>query len=263
MDRAARAREFLNSLDEMASTRIDDLEYGTAYFNDDLPRVQNRTNFVRVSSWLDAARLAGLIQATESAQHKAGLTHRKLVFEEARTDKLAPFLRPMRWEVRPYTLLVHDGQRAWAAPPGHGITTMEGDRARDMLGLQLDLESRGRYPTTVEELLKLDDILEGSVTIRRWAGWAAQEPTAVCSMYSNGRVAQLTGLFTFEEFRRKGNGYAVLAAALQAASAENELVFGLAESGGWRERWFNRMGFQPVAERAEAVRTVGATATRV
>lgn len=263
MDRAARAREFLNSLDEIASTRIDDLEYGLAYFNDELPRVQDRTNFVRVSSWLDAAKLAGLIQETESAQHKAGLKHRKLVFEEARTDKLAPFLRAMRWEVRAYRLLVHDGAQPWAPPPGHGITTMEGDRARDMLGLQLDLESGGRYPATVEERLKLDDILGESITIRRWAGWSGQEPTAVCSMYSNGRVAQLSGLFTFEEFRRKRNGYAVLAAALQAAHAESDLVFGVAEAGGWPERWFTSMGFQPVAERAEAVRTVGATATRV
>lgn len=263
MDRATRAREFLHSLDELASTRIEDLEYGIAYFNDDLPLVQERTNFVRVSSWLDAAKLAGLIQETESAQQKAGLKHRKLVFEEARTDKLAPFLRAMRWDVSPATLLVHDGRETWAAPPGHGITTMEGDRARDMLGLQLDLESRGRYPKTVEERVKLDDILGESITIRRWAAWAGQEPMAVCSMYSNGRVAQLTGLHTFEEYRRKRHGYAVLAAALQAASAEHDLVFGIADTGGWNEAWFTRMGFQQVAERAVAVRTVGATATRV
>jgi GNAT superfamily N-acetyltransferase len=132
-----------------------------------------------------------------------------------------------------------------------------------MLELQLDLESRGRYPKTVEELVQVDDLLAGAITIRRWAAWAGPNATAVCSMYSNGRVAQLSGLFTFEEYRRKRNGYAVLAAALHAAAAEHDLVFGIAEAGGWRERWFQRMGFQPVAERAEAVRTVGATATRV
>jgi hypothetical protein len=105
--------------------------------------------------------------------------------------------------------------------------------------------------------------LAESVTIRWFAAYAAGDPAAVCGVYQLGRTAQLDGLFTFARYRRRRHGYAVLAAAIKAAAADSDLVFGVADAGGWPEAWFGRMGFEAVAERAEALRVVGATATRV
>jgi ribosomal protein S18 acetylase RimI-like enzyme len=263
MDPATRARDFLRSLDELASTRIEDLGYGTAYFNEQLPRVHERTNFVRVSSWLDAAKLAGLLQETESSQQKAGLAHRKLIFEEARTDKLAPFLRPMRWEVLPHALLVYNGSGTWAPPPGHSITELNGDRLRDVRRQHLELDPNARYPETIEQLLARDDKLAETIEIRWFAAYDGSQPVSLCGIYSDGHTAQLAGLSTLGRFRKRRHGHAALTAALQAASAKNDVVMGVAPTGGWTRGWFERLGFEAVAERATALKTVGATATRV
>jgi GNAT superfamily N-acetyltransferase len=263
MDPATRARDFLRSLDELASTRIEDLGYGTAYFNDDLPRVHERTNFVRVSSWLDAAKLAGLVQETEHAQQKAGLAHRKLIFEEARTDRLAPFLKAMRWQLHPHTLLLHQGGGTWAAPPGHSLTELKGDRLRDVRRRHLEADPMGRYPATIEQLLARDDRLAETLSVRWFAAYEGSTPVSICGIYSDGRTAQLDGLSTLERFRRRRHGRAALAAALHAAAEENDVVMGVAPTGGWPQAWYERMGFHPVAQRATALKTVGATATRV
>src|SRR4051812_35317674 len=151
MDDAARARDFMRTLDELVSTRVEDLQYGLAYFNESLPRYHGRTNFVRASSWLDAAKLAGLMNETEHAQRVAGLEHRKVVFEEERHDRLAPMLTPMRFEPRTFALLVHHGD-PWAAPPGHRLTELAPEQATEARRLHLMADSKANAEAVEQRL---------------------------------------------------------------------------------------------------------------
>jgi GNAT superfamily N-acetyltransferase len=262
MDAATRARDFLRSLDELVSTRIEDLQYGTAYFNLDLPRVHDRTNFVRVSAWLDAAGLAGLIQETDNAQREAALAHRKAVFEDPRDDRVAKFLRPLGWEVRPRAVLAYAGGKPWAAPPGHRLTELTGDQARDAVEFHLRSDPKVRDPEMIRQLLEEDDRLSKKISIRWFAAYDNSRPVSICGLYSDGRTAQIEELSTVTGYRKRGHGHAVLAAALHAAAEDHDLIIGIADAGGWQQTWYERLGFQPVAQRAEALRVVGASAKR-
>ena len=257
VDDGTRARDLLRSLDELASTRIDDLEYGTAYFNSELPLVHDRTNFVRVSAWLGAAGLAGLLQAAEHAQREAGLLHRKVVFETA-DEQIAKFLVPMRWEVRPLTILAYRGE-PWAAPAGFQVTELRDEAARDARSRHLGENPKVRDAETVRQLLDEDVLLAQAGAVRVVAAFDGQVPAAICGLYSHGRTAQLHELSTLESHRKRGYGRAALAGALHAAAAGHDLVVGLADAGAWQQAWFARLGFEPVGGRTDAFRVVGAT----
>jgi ribosomal protein S18 acetylase RimI-like enzyme len=136
---------------------------------------------------------------------------------------------------------------------------LTGERAVAAVRRHLEASPKVRNPETAQQLLDEDALLARSISIRWFGTFEGREPAAICAAYSDGRTAQLAELSTLDRFRKRGHGYAVLAAALHAAAAQNDLVIGVADADGWQQAWYERLGFEPVARRAEVLRIVGAT----
>ncbi|MGN9844090.1 GNAT family N-acetyltransferase [Nonomuraea sp. H19] len=70
------------------------------------------------------------------------------------------------------------------------------------------------------------------------------EIAARADLYVHDGVAQIEGVFTGEEHRGKGYARALMASLLaEAAEAEAELIFLVADAGDWPKDFYGRLGF--------------------
>lgn len=254
---ATRARAFLRSVDEMASERFGELTYGMGYWNAGTPKVHEHTNFIRVAPGIGARALAGLTTEAEHEQGVAGLQHRKLVYDDDNSRQIAQLLRPLGWQVRNLVLMAYEG-RPWAPPPGHALTELDVAEAREARLSHMQAAG-GLDDEAMQQRLVHDDRIAQSATVRWFAAYAGHDPVSVCGMWSDGQTAQIDSLSTLQAHRRRGHAKAVLAAALYAAAPEHKLVFLLTQENHWTSRWFERLGFEQVGFRFEAVQVAGAT----
>ena len=99
-----RALRFMATMEDALATRRLDLPFGTALFNDGLPRVWYQ-NFVRVER---DAPLAEVLADTERVMAAADLDHRKV---EVRLDELGARYAPESpWDVSRLVVMEHRGE---------------------------------------------------------------------------------------------------------------------------------------------------------
>jgi len=255
-DRAAafrRAFAFVRSLDRQASSRVEELPFGTAYLRPEIPHVWSR-NFVAVEAGLDELDLDSVIETAERIHSEAGLFHRRLSFDhEAVAGAAAVRLQPEGWRPGRIVVMPHRGPDAAPAPPSGG---QEVDPAslkplkRKLLGLDPQTSPEG----VASQLLEGFDALGGVAAERTFAYEADGEFVASCRLYSDGATAQVEDVGTHPSYRGRGYGNAVVLLAVQEAWEAHDFVFIEAEAADWPKDWYARAGFETAGAVCDLVR---------
>ena len=116
-----RAFAFVRSLDRKASSRVEELPFGTAYLRPEMPHVWSR-NFVAVEaasmSWISIRSS----RRAERVHSEAGLFHRRLAFDDeaAAESGRRVRLQPEGWRPGRIVVMPHRGPDAAPAPPPGG-----------------------------------------------------------------------------------------------------------------------------------------------
>jgi ribosomal protein S18 acetylase RimI-like enzyme len=107
------------------------------------------------------------------------------------------------------------------------------------------------YVDDAETLRQLTDfraVLERRAGARFLVADADGRPAAICERYVIDGVAQVEDVNTFEGFRGRGLGSAVVLAASRSARAAGcDLVFLVADDGDWPKELYARLGFDVVS----------------
>src|SRR5439155_27005314 len=101
----ARCIEFQREFERARAGRAVPCAHGTAYFNDDLPRVFD-LNVLSVDLGVSAGA-AELVAEAEAVQGAAGLAHRKIAIDDELGSALAPDFRERGWIVNELVVMPH------------------------------------------------------------------------------------------------------------------------------------------------------------
>jgi GNAT superfamily N-acetyltransferase len=258
MSELERINDFLRTVDETASTSVEAFQHGIAFFHERLPRVYDR-NFL-LFTW-EAAREAAqeidadsVVAAAEELQGGAGLTHRKVVFEDgAAGERVAAALGRAGWEPRGLAVMVYRGKPDAAA----AAEASEVDRRALLPALEALVRSEpwGQDDEVVRQLSEADAAIGDPVRQRCFARLLEGRVVSSCRLFSDGSTAQIEDVATIPGHRRRGYAEAVVSRAAAEAAAAHDLVFLTAVDGRWVKRWYERLGFQQVGLRYDATRS--------
>jgi ribosomal protein S18 acetylase RimI-like enzyme len=258
MTELERINDFLRRVDEGASTFVETLPFGLAYFNASLPRVYDR-NFVLVTeadSSLDGRSLA---RAVSRLQDAAGLIHRKVVFEDPDAGERLASALGKGWEHRRLSVMAYHG----STDPGRsrdGFAASEVDREALLPALEAMIraepwEHGDAEEDVIRQLSAADEAVAEAVAQRCFARLVDGRVVSSCRLYSDGAIAQVEDVATLPGHRQRGYGDAVVTRAVAEALGAHELIFLTAVDGRWVKRWYERLGFEQVGLRYEATRS--------
>jgi ribosomal protein S18 acetylase RimI-like enzyme len=212
-----------------------------------LPRVRalNRLvipRSVEATHTLDAAELAAEARHRLFAEH--GVPPSVTVLDERLGARLAPGFGALGWDVDENLVMVDSGTPLEAGgerveePPPAVL-----DRLRQRMHEE---DSPVPDPERVAQLIRRSHRcarqLEGRVfTAPRG------EPAALAELYQRDGVGQIELVETLAHARRAGLGGTVLRAAISASRAGNDITLIVADVNDWPRRWYERLGFEPVA----------------
>ena len=151
-------------------------------------------------------------------------------------------------------MLAYAGERERrpTAVRAHPVSMAELRGVRDTASAEF-LPQRSR--DAVPQLGVFFELLAAAAETTLMAAEHDGELAAFCVLYRGDGVAQIDEVSTLERARRHGLGTAVVEGALRAAlSAGDELVFLMADERDWPRRWYERIGFRPIARRLEFTR---------
>jgi GNAT superfamily N-acetyltransferase len=241
-----RALAFLRAIDERASTEIRSLPFGTAYLHPSLPQVWSR-NFIRVEAPAQQLDVAAMIEAAEQVHAAAGLTHRRLVFDdEGAAGAAAVELQPRGWTPGRNVLMTHGGPELLDDTDTAGAREVEPEAVHEPKRAMMRTDPEQESEETMRQILAADAVI-GAVAAERCFGYVLDgRVVAFCRLFSDGSTAQIEDVETVAEFRRRGFSAAVLAVALREAWAAHDFVFVEADAGDWPKDWYGRLGFTTV-----------------
>ena len=237
--------------DRCARTRRE-FEYGTALFNDSLPRVYD-ANFVRFERGFD--ELTGDVVQASADELQAGLAHRKVMIPDERAGaRVAADLGERGW--RSYTLvtMAYDGPRDRDDGQPAGAEQVDALTLRRARGRAVD---DGRRDVDAgRQIIAFTELMASAVPTRLFAVRAEGEVVSFCVLFQSDGVGQIDEVTTIERHRRRGLGAAVVEGALRASlAAGDDLTFLVADEGDWPKEWYARLGFRPIGRRFELLKT--------
>jgi GNAT superfamily N-acetyltransferase len=232
---ADRIVAFDRTLADRLATRVDALPFGTARISPDLPRVYDASCVEVTVPVADDE----LLSTTESVFADAGLRHRRISTTVAEVaSSVGPALTSRGWSLDRLVYMAHD-RRPAVASTGHSVVDIDtwAPTARAFAAEQWG-DSAVRA-----DMAAHDRRLAARIDVRFVL---ADDGSAGCHVYRLGRVAQIENVYVLSHARGNGLGRTLLAAALHECR-EADLVFLVAEAGGWQRRWYERAGFAVVA----------------
>lgn len=254
MDERARAWSFERELQDRCARTRREFEYGTALYNEELPRVYD-ANFVRFDRGLDELTADAVQEAADELQ--ASMAHRKVMIAEEETGaRVAEDLRGRGWRMFTLVTMAYRGPRERdpaAAERAREVSPEELHEARVR-----SLDDGLRDPGAARQIVAFTERLAGSVPTRLVAASARpdEEIGGFCSLFHLGGIGQIDEVVTIERHRRQGLGRAVVEYALQSSlRAGDDLTFLVADESDWPREWYARLGFEPIARRYELLRT--------
>jgi ribosomal protein S18 acetylase RimI-like enzyme len=237
-----RALRFL-ALADHAGTHDEPFAYGTAIFDERLPRRWD-SNFLLVESLAEDVAAVELAAEAERIQGAAGLQHRKLELrDEAAGARLEPEFRRLGWTVNRHVLMAlhRDPER----PPDSTIVHQVGsDALREPRAEQLRSYPWAEDDEVLAQLHEAKELIAKRVETRFYAVLEDGRPVSWTDLYLAGDTAQIEDVATLEAFRRRGYARAViLHAAAEARGAGAELVFLVADDEDWPKELYRKLGF--------------------
>ena len=246
MTELERCLALLREIDDKAAKTKVPFRFGTAYLNDELPRVWSR-NYLSLERDLESAT-AGLISAeADRVLGKAGVTHRKVeVFDAEVGKRLAPGLATLGWQVECDVIMVasREPDRETdvsvvdeVVPEALEPVWAEANRADG----HIDDED------VIHQLAESKRVLATAIGARFFAARADNGIGAYCELYSGGGTGQIENVFTLERFRNGGLARALVLRALEESQAMgNDLTFLLANRDDWPKELYRKLGFDEI-----------------
>jgi hypothetical protein len=245
---------FLHSIDERASTRVERFRFGTAYFNERMPRVWSR-NFLMVDEAAGVPPLRRLLADSDRLHGEAGLAHRKLVFADAAAGaRVGGRLDGEGWRLAGSRLMAYRATRLpqSGSAPGQ-VQEVESAALVTVRAEIIRSDPETRDEETVRQLLDSDLVVGAVAGERCFAFRAGGAVVSYCRVFSDGKVAQIEDVATLPWARRKGYSGAVISKALAETVDSHDLTFILADDSDWPGDWYARMGFETIGMLCELV----------
>jgi ribosomal protein S18 acetylase RimI-like enzyme len=238
-----RVRAFVESHQgSSADTRVD-WPFGSAFFNDKLPRVYD-LNFALVDH-LDRGTTAEQIAAeAEQLMGPRGLDHRNIaVHDPALGKQLFDGFKDLGWRADRHAVMVH---------------RREPDRVMDSQAV-VESDEEKVWPARAEYLRAyewcrdaetLDQMLEAYriwMRVGNGRDFTLSQGGSVVSfamLWSQGLTAQIEDVATLPNSRNRGLSRRVVARALSEARASgHDLVFLIADANDWPKELYRKLGF--------------------
>jgi ribosomal protein S18 acetylase RimI-like enzyme len=233
---------------DAGAARREEWEGGVAYFNDELGLIWD-VNFVRLDR--DCSDIAAQV---DRLQH--GMAHRKVLIEDAELlERYAPALLKRGHTRRDLV--------AMAREPG-------GELDPDVQELPYEQIKPLRFEVHMEQLAAPNpDVADQAgrvhertvpLTGERWlAIHSGGEPAGHLIVYSEDGLAQIEDVGVLERFRGRGLARRLINHALELVAADHDTAFIVAESDDWPGRFYGRLGFEHVEDRADFLLIVAQT----
>jgi ribosomal protein S18 acetylase RimI-like enzyme len=250
----SRAWDFERGMQDRWARTLREFEYGTALYNDTLRRVYD-TNFVRFERGFDDLT-ADLVESCVD-ELQASLRHRKVMIpDEAAGARVADEMRRRGWGVYALVTMAYRGPRVRPALSSSPVVAEQVD-PRAVRGVRAQaLDDGKRDAEAREQIVAFTELMAAAADVARlYAAWAAGFIGAFCALFQGDGLGQIDEITTLERWRRRGLGTAVVEAALQAALADGDDVFLVADDGDWPKEWYARLGFEPIGRRWELIRS--------
>jgi len=243
---AERIHAFERDLERRCAGRIEPTTFGTAFLNLDFP-LRYDSNFLWVDRPLDGVDADTLAADADRVLGELGAGHRKIhVDDDAQGPRLAAAFLELGWAAE--RLVVMAQRREPEPRPAAKVREVGFDEARPMLEEILRRQPRVESEEAIRQLVEFRRVLEREADARFLVADAEGVPASVCELYPFDGVGQIEDVNTFEEFRGRGLGSAVvLAAARSARQLGCDVVFLVAEDADWPKDLYARLGFDPVS----------------
>lgn len=237
----ATALGFMRRTAELAADQVRQLDAGCVVRTPSLPLVWG-LNHLRLSAPTTYAEAIGLAE-----EHLGDLPYRQLAIESEASVKLleAP-LRADGWKSDRELLMV------LARPPDRerdtaGVVEVEEDEVSELMRRWVaddDKMTAGTLDQVVAATCREGRVRAArNLAIRDEGG----ELVAMTKLYSDGITAQVEDVYTVPAWRDRGCARRLITHAIALASeAGHELVFIVADDGGWPKHLYSRLGFDPI-----------------
>jgi ribosomal protein S18 acetylase RimI-like enzyme len=227
-------------------SRADPLPWGTAYFNDDLPQVWD-LNHVRVEGHVPGLEPETVAADTERVQAAAGLDHRRIVFEDERQGAaLSSALGRSGWLPQRFVLMRHR-HADLLVPASELPRELSAEEHATARAGYARGEPWARDEETVQEVLAADRLQAVPGNARRFGAVVEGVVASFCTLYSDGRTAQVEDVATLERHRGRGLAKGVVSLAVREALAGgHDLVFLVADADDWPKELYRAVGFEEI-----------------
>ena len=257
MDDLARFFGLERRLLERLSTRIEPLDLGTAFFDEDY-RERYNSNFLLTEGPLDDVPVETLLGAVDRTLGEAGYQHREVVVrDDAAGERYAPAFTSHGYEIERNAIMVHrrEPDRASDLP----VEEVSFADVRNLLHVVYRREGHSNEITRLftDQHGKNERVIGARFFAVRLGGQVAGN----CELYVDGSDAQIEYVDTLEEFRGRGVARAVVLRSIEAAREAGALhVFIVADDDDWPKELYSRLGFDRIGRTWQFIRKPESTA---
>jgi GNAT superfamily N-acetyltransferase len=242
-----RAAAFEEGLRDATAERLVPCRFGTALFNDSLPRVWS-LNLLRADG--STAGAEDLVAEAERVQGDAGLRHRRVLVTNAEAgQRLEPRFNALGWKTDAF-LFMAPGRN-----PSRDVDTsaaVEVDREALVPVREQILREWLTDPDdeTIRQVQESERLVARAGNARHFAVLVDGVAVSGTDLYSDGLTAQIEDVSTLPDHRGHGYASAVVMRALEEARAGGHgFVFLTADARDWPKELYRRLGFEPLGEK--------------
>lgn len=241
-------RSLEHRVHEAGASRREEWEGGVAYFNEELALIWD-VNFVRVDS--DCSDIAAQVDRLQ-----AGMAHRKVLIEDSELlERHSPALLERGCTRRDLVAMSRD-------PGGRLDPEVQELPYEQIKPLRFEVYMEQLSPPDPNVADQASRVHEQTVPLtgERWlAIHSGGEPAGHCIVYSEDGLAQIEDVGVLERFRGRGLARRMIYHALELVAPDHDTAFIVAESDDWPGRFYGRLGFEHVEDRADFLLIVAST----
>jgi GNAT superfamily N-acetyltransferase len=238
---------------ERLSTRIEPLDLGTAFFDEE-NRERYNSNFLLTQGPLDGVPVEALLEAVDRTLGEAGYQHRGvLIRDDATGERYAPAFTSHGYKIERNAIMVHrrEPDRASDLPVEEVSFAEVRDLIYEVYRREPELDSDEIMRLFTEQHGKNERVIGARFFAVRLGGQLAGD----CELYVDGSDAQVEYVDTLEEFRGRGVARAVVLRSIEAAlEAGARHVFIVADEDDWPKELYERLGFDRIGRTWQFIR---------
>jgi GNAT superfamily N-acetyltransferase len=246
-DEVTRMEEFSRAICLRSSTRVEQYEYGTAYFNTDYP-ISYAHNFLDLETPPEDLSAPELAAIADRILGGAGLEHRTVwVHDDELGHRLNDGFAKLGWSWRDHILIMVLRRDPDRSVDTSAVERLDFETIRPARMEMTRAEPWADSEETVETLVDRSRITAKATNLRHYAVRVDGEVVSTTDLYSDGRTAQIEDVGTLEKYRGHGHARAVVMKAIEVAKSEgHDLIWLTADEDDWPKELYAKLGFDPV-----------------